>query len=187
VENLDEAREAAERAKEKAVEVLRECGNHRPILMAFTPPGQQDVVMDAGQIPPTQRWPLLRTALVQVGAVGYVYIDEAWVHAPRPDEIRQIAGEEPGQGLTLRKPGVPRPSEHPDRREALLVHWQFKIPGHDEWAGVWQQMFRHEGEAIEMEEATEMTGFNGRAARLLDPVEPDDDDLVLPDSGVDKS
>lgn len=179
MESMEQAREQVEWAKGQAVKTLLEYGNHRSILVGFTPEGEQDLVLDVASVPPSARWPLLRGVLMMVGAVGYVLIDEAWVHRPRPDEIETIGGDAPGQGLVRRRPGVPMPRDHPDRREALLVHWQFKLPGAGEWAGLWQQLFRHEGEAIVVEEVEDMpeADLSGRAVHLLDPA-PGDEPMV---------
>ncbi len=185
MEKLAEARVFVEDAKRKAVKTLLEYGNHRSILLGFTSDGQGDLLVDAAEIHPSQRWPILRGMLARAGAVGYVLIDEAWTVRARPGEIETVRGEEPGQGFSRRKPGVPMPRDHPDRREVVMVQWQFKLPGADEWAGMWEQFFRHDGgedgpivleEAMDIEE--EGGRMRGRGTRLLDPapVEPE----VLP-------
>jgi hypothetical protein len=166
---MEQARKIVEQTKQRSVDLLVRDGTHRSILLGFTPPGEQNLVMDAGNLEPDQRWPALRELLAEAGAIGYILIDEAWAHHPRSDEMRTIAGDEPGLAQTTLKPDVPRPSLHPDRREALLIQWQFKVPGADEWSGGWQRLFRHEGEAIVMEEVVDLPKITGRAAQLLDP------------------
>ena len=169
MENLEQARKMVEGTKQRAVEMLLRDGMHRTILLGITPPGKQNLVMDAANLDPDQRWPALRLLLSEAGAIGYVLIDEAWSYEPRPDEWRTIPGEEPGQAMRVPKPDVPRPSKHPDRREVLLLQWQFKFPDGGGWAGGWHQLFRHEGEAIVMEEEVDLPDISGRATRLLDP------------------
>lgn len=190
-----DAERLVEDFKRQAVEVLVEDAYHSPIVMALAPGG--NVVFSLAGVPGPQMWPMARVALAQVQAYGYVCAVEAWAAKVRPDEIERVAGgDEPGKAVLRRKPDSPRPSQHPDRREVLMVQWQFKLPD-GEWDGCWQQEFDREGATAPGEGGTIVLGqandldaegatTTGRGVRLLDPEGPDPEALP-PHFPIDKS
>ena len=180
---LPDAQRLVDEFKVRAGEVLVEDANHSPIMIACSPAGTQPVLM-AGLAPP-EMWQAGRALLASIQAFGYVMAIEAWtVVAKREDMERVAGGDEPGLAKFRRKASVPSPSQHPDRREVLMVHYQFKLPDGN-LSGCWQLTFDRadptsegEGGTVTLGEWRDLDGGGktaGRGVRLLDP--PTDMDL----------
>lgn len=178
-------REQAERLvgrfKEQAAATIVEDAYHTPLLIACVETGER-VVMSLAGLPKEAMWPTTRLALAQIGATGYVLGIEAWSAVPRPEDIRRVAGGDmPGQAQFDLGPDAPRPSQHPDRVEVLMVSWQFRLAGGGRWSGVAQlPLVRHNPEADGVGGTVEVTGpwfdieagggqGRGGMVRLLDP------------------
>jgi hypothetical protein len=135
--------------KAQATSLLLTSGHHTTLLIANGPEplvlGMQGVMgsdqeKDAA-VTATKK--LLR----EKAATGIIFITEAWLS----DDAKVVSNPDGSVQFV-------RPALDPDRREALVIRWEFKTRDAGLVTGEWHQLFRHEGERIVLEETRDVPG-----------------------------
>lgn len=157
--NRDEIDNFLDDMKRRSAEILVDDGSHPPLAFIFPPHGSDAApalvhlggVMgsDEGKDAGTD---MIRNVVAQTGASGVVTILEGWVTTPAPSGTRV------------------RPSQDPLRREALILSWDFRVPGESEKVqGISFRFFHHEGERTVLGETKDWSDAEneGRFANFL--------------------
>jgi hypothetical protein len=135
--------------KAQAINLLLTTGHHTTLLVADGP--EPLVLGMSGIMGRDENKHAAVTAtknlLREKAAVGVIFITEAWL-----SDDAKIVSNEDGSVQYM------RPTNDPDRREALIVRWEFKTRDAGFVSGEWHQLFRHEGERIVLEEVREVPG-----------------------------
>ena len=140
-------------AKAKAAEVLAADGRHEPLALLFRDGAEPLAVALGSMGSPAAKdasAAALRALARLSGAVGVVVVLEAWMSPPSPARW----------GLA--------PSSDPERREALVVSWEFRVAGERaKRAGASVRPFHRVGGRVVLGEAAEWPAMEGRFGDVL--------------------